>query len=362
MGDSGSQEEAKPQFKEEFIALSIPDTEYAAVLFGEGSPESGGFTTGTIDAIRDFHFNFEKQMYDNTPTLGTKESIGKIRMRDGFESEVRILRPSTLPEDGSPLVVLIFSGGFLVGTNMQNVPFARALSALYNATTISISYRLAPEYAFPTATNDVWDSLQWIAQHATLLGADPSKGFIIGGLSAGGNLTAVTAQRAVKEKLSPPLTGIWVSIPVVAAKADGIPEQYRDDWVSRTQNINSPILDPGDVENCRIAYKPDLASEDFSPFVHRDIASDIPPAFIQVAGLDCLRDDGLIYERYLRDNGVKTRLDVYPGVPHCHHAFHPDLALSKKFRADIPVGIGWLLGREVSEEEVKRVAGPVLGL
>jgi acetyl esterase/lipase len=348
-------------------------------LFGEGSPESGGFTTGTIDALRDFHFNFEKQMYDATPTIGTKESVGNIRMRDGFESEIRIIRPSTLPDDGSPLIVLIFSGGFLVGTNMQNVPFARAITSLYNATTISISYRLAPEYAFPTAANDVWDSLKWIAQHATLLGADPSKGFIIGGLLAGvdlnlldligylfqsyiGNLTAVTAQRAVKEKLSPPLTVIWVSIPVVAANSDGIPEKYRRDWVSRTQNINSPVLDPADVENCRIAYKPDLSSEDFSPFVHEDIVPRIPPVYIQVAGLDCLRDDGLIYERYLRDHGVKTRLDVYPGVPHCHHVFHPDFALSKKFRADIPIGIGWLLGREVTDEEVTKVAGAVLGL
>ncbi|KAL3486547.1 Alpha/Beta hydrolase protein [Aspergillus germanicus] len=361
MGESGSSNEAKDEFKDEFIALSKPDPEYAA-LFGEGSPKSGGFTTGTIDALRDFHFNFEKQMYDTTPTIATKESVGNIRMRDGFESEIRIIRPSTLPDDGSPLIVLIFSGGFLVGTNMQNVPFARAITSLYNATTISISYRLAPEYAFPTAANDVWDSVKWIAQHATLLGADPSKGFVIGGLSAGGNLTTVTAQRAVKEKLSPPLTGIWVSIPVVAATSDGIPEKYRGDWVSRTQNINSPVLNPADVENCRIAYKPDLSSEDFSPFVHQDIVPRIPTAYIQVAGLDCLRDDGLIYERYLRDHGVKTRLDVYPGVPHCHHVFHPDLALSKKFRADIPIGIGWLLGRKVTDEEVTKVAGAVLGL
>ncbi|KAL3464602.1 Alpha/Beta hydrolase protein [Aspergillus heterothallicus] len=361
MGDSAAQDEVTPQFKDELVALSKPDPEYAA-LFGEGSPESGGFTKGTIHALREFHSNFEKQMYDNTPTLGTTESVGNIRMRDGFESEIRIIRPSSLPDEGSPVVVLIFSGGFLVGSNLQNVPFARAITALYNATTISISYRLAPEYAFPTAANDIWDSLQWIAQHATLLGADPSKGFIIGGLSAGGNLTAVTAQRAVKERLSPPLTGILVSIPVVAVDADGIPIQYREDWVSRIQNINSPILDPGDVENCRRAYMPNLSSEDFSPFVHREIASQIAPAFIQVAGLDCLRDDGLVYERYLRENGVKTRLEVYPGIPHCHHAFHPDLALSKKFRADIPIGVGWLLGREPSMEEVTKVAGPALGL
>jgi len=37
-------------------------------------------------------------------------------------------------------------------------------------------------------------------------------------------------------------------------------------------------------------------------------------AYINVAGMDPIRDDGLIYEQVLRQEwGVETRLDIYPG-------------------------------------------------
>lgn len=38
--------------------------------------------------------------------------------------------------------------------------------------------------------------------------------------------------------------------------------------------------------------------------------SGLPPAYIQVSGLDPLRDEGILYEKVLRESGVKTKLDV----------------------------------------------------
>ena len=35
----------------------------------------------------------------------------------------------------------------------------------------------------------------------------------------------------------------------------------------------------------------------------------LPPAYIQVAEADPLRDHGLLYEKVLKDEGVKTKLD-----------------------------------------------------
>ncbi|KAL5344108.1 Alpha/Beta hydrolase protein [Aspergillus crustosus] len=358
MGDYGSSDPVKGQL----FSLDQADPEFAAA-FADSQQASGGFfTSAPLGELRIQHTALEKQSYEITSTLGTKESVGKIRMRDGYDSEIRIFRPSSLPDNGGPLIVLIFGGGYLVGTNMQLVPFARSLSALYNATAITVSYRLAPEYPFPTAPEDIWDSLKWIAQHATLLGADPSKGFILGGVSAGGHLTTLTAQRAVKEKLSPPLTGIWASVPVTTLTADSLPEKYRADWVSRVENANAPILNVADINEAEVHYKPDVLSDNFTPYAHRDLAPYLPPAYIQVVGMDPLRDDGLVYERYLKDNGVKTRLDFYPGVPHCHYAFHPELESSKKFRRDVALGVGWLLGEEVNEKRVIEVAREALGL
>ena len=140
-------------------------------LFTDIAFSSGGFfTSAPIEHLRARHAASEKQAYEMTPTIGTKESVGKITMRDGHKNEVRVFRPSSMPEDGSPVVVLIYGGGYQLGTNLQLAPFARTLSAMYGAISITISYRLAPEHPFPTGPEDVWDSVKWVAQHAILLG------------------------------------------------------------------------------------------------------------------------------------------------------------------------------------------------
>ncbi|PTU17989.1 hypothetical protein P175DRAFT_0444776 [Aspergillus ochraceoroseus IBT 24754] len=324
--------------------------------------KAGGFTDSPTDVMRKQTLDFERSLYETTASLDIPETVMTIAMRDGYESETRVFKPVSAPEAGSPLVVLIYGGGFVVGTSLQLVPFARAIAKAYGATVVAVSYRLAPECPFPAAPNDVWDSLKWVAANATSLGADPSQGFVVGGVSAGGNLTCVAAQKAVKEKLSPPLTGIWVCIPVTTVTVEGLPEKYRDDWVSRTQNADALILSTADIDFLRDAYEPDAASEDFSPFVYPDVAADIPPAFIQVAGMDPMRDDALIYRRYLQEHGVKTRLNVYPGVPHSHHTLLPTLESSQNFRRDVVLGFGWLLGHELTADEVDEVAGAALDL
>ncbi|KAB8260180.1 hypothetical protein BDV32DRAFT_138268 [Aspergillus pseudonomiae] len=276
-------------------------------------------------------------------------------MRDGHQSNLHIVKPGN-SSGANPVVVLIFGGAFVMGSNIQSIVWARTIAALYGATVVQPSYRLAPEHKFPTAPNDIWDSVQWIAANASALDADLTKGFVLGGGSAGGNLAIVTAHRAVKEKLSPPITGVLASIPVCMSQ-ETVPEKYKELWVSREQNAyapGNPGLDTKSIKGYEALYQQDRLSEDFSPFNSTVPFSALPRTYVQVAGLDILRDDGIVYAKVLRDNGVEVRLDAYPGMPHGHFNLWPHLKQSIKSQEDTVWHFGWLLRRPVSRERYLR--------
>lgn len=96
------------------------------------------------------------------------------------------------------------------------------------------------------------------------------------------------------------------------------------------------------------AYKPDITSPLMVPFNHPNGHAGIPPTYIQVCGLDGLRDENLIYERVLREEySIPTRLDFYPGLPHHFWEFFPQLTKQVEQRTkDTIDGFRWLLQTE----------------
>jgi len=178
----------------------------------------------------------------------------------------------------------------------------------------------------------------------SLLSASLSKGFIVGGMSSGGNLTAVITHRARDDPFfaDKKITGQILMIPTVL-HLDGYPTEYKSELLSLEQNRDSPLL--GETDLRRLfgwIGAPDATDPEISPLrysSHRDI----PPAYIQVCGLDPLRDEALLYDKLLREAGVVTKLDIYPGVPHTFHIFAPKIKQAVKFERDFRDGLRWLL-------------------
>lgn len=92
-------------------------------------------------------------------------------------------------------------------------------------------------------------------------------------------------------------------------------------------------------------YNPPKPSDpDASPLLHKSF-SGLAPAYIQVAGMDPLRDEGLAYAAKLCSAGVPVRLDVYPGMPH-GFGYFPEVAAARQNVQDLLDGIKFLLKDE----------------
>jgi acetyl esterase/lipase len=106
----------------------------------------------------------------------------------------------------------------------------------------------------------------------------------------------------------------------------------------------------------------DMATHAKNPLVSPLLAmshQELPPAYFQIAGMDPLRDEGLLYEQVLRESGVKTKVDMsvilrhhtlltddviicsYPGVP--HGFINLPITARTKHREDLQRGIQWLM-------------------
>jgi acetyl esterase/lipase len=85
------------------------------------------------------------------------------------------------------------------------------------------------------------------AEHAEHLGADPSKGFILGGTSAGGNLAAVAAHQVGEDGMSPSVTGV-VLLSALLCHPAAIPKEYKEPLASWEDHKDALVLDRRGIE------------------------------------------------------------------------------------------------------------------
>jgi acetyl esterase/lipase len=373
-----------PRTGEELMSLAIMDPALVAALekgpaMRPPKPSDPYYGRNDITAQREHRAAILKEKwalrYLPGPIAQVTEEDRKISVRDGSEITIRVYKPAAKKEGGSPLIVMFHEGGWGMGDLSDEEVNCRLFSRDLGAVCVNVEYRLAPEYPFPTWINDAWDALQWCAKHASELGADPSRGFVIGGASAGGNITAVLAHIARDEQLSPPLTGQYLAVPAIMCflPPSHIPARYRSEYLSHPLvtpfrdpiltfdfGLLGPLITP--VARVILGLLPvktlamvfsmagmhgDVSSPLFVPFHYGETERghrDLPPAYFQVCGLDPLRDEGMIYERVLREEaGVKTRIDAYKGLGHCFWTNFPEIETSRAFVEDTVKGMRWLL-------------------
>ena len=152
----------------------------------------------------------------------------------------RIWRPEGL-SNRRPFVLLLHPGGFVLGHHGACEDDARRLVKELGCVCLATDYRRAPEYPFPKGLEDAFDAVKWAAANASKLNADPAKGFVLQGSSAGGNIAAVTALLARDGKLNPPLSGLILVNPFLMSP-ETVPSKYESLYKSWDQCQEAPLV------------------------------------------------------------------------------------------------------------------------
>ena len=272
-----------------------------APSISSGTVEQGraGFRAGTV-GVR------------NLAALAQVASVEDVTVPGGDGPRpARIYRPAV--EGQVPTMVFFHGGGFVIGDIETHDDQARLICRDGEMVVVSIDYRLAPEHPFPAGFEDCLAATRWAADNIADLGGDPDR-LLVGGDSAGGNLSAVVSL-ACRES-GPNLAGQFLIYPGV----DFSPEA---EYPSRVENAEGYFLTAEDMLWFGAQYMPagiDVADSRLSPIRSADLTS-APPAIIGVAEFDPLRDEGLAYGKALADAGVDVVVRQYDEMIHGFFGF-----------------------------------------
>ncbi len=238
------------------------------------------------------------------PTLTVAKK--RIESYDGKEIELLILSPK---EETSvmPCLVYYHGGGFIFGGSFHHYNIARTYAKGARCKLIFVQYRLAPKHPHPIPSEDCYAALRWTFDNASALNVDTRR-IAVGGDSAGGALAAAVCQMARDRDTTLPRFQLLI-YPVTDRRMQTESNRIFTDtpmWSSKYSKKMWRAYTPDD-------NAPDLAYA--SPMEAASLAG-LPPAYVETAEFDCLRDEGIAYADALCAAGVAITRHSTVGTIH----------------------------------------------
>ncbi len=233
----------------------------------------------------------------------------KLARPDGEDITMRLYHP---PGDGPHRVLVFYHGGGWSMNNLEIYDYVPRYFARFGGVfVVSVDYRLAPEYKFPTGLEDCYAATEWTWENAAKYGGD-RRSFSIAGDSAGGNFAAAIALMA-RDRKGPQISKQILIYPCTTFNLTERPQsELRYGNGGYFLEIDSSRVDgmPHYLANPQ-----DRLSTYASPMEETDFTGVAPACFIS-AECDPLLDQALMYAAKLQDNGIEIEFNLHEGMLH----------------------------------------------
>ncbi|KAM3420434.1 hypothetical protein BST61_g3707 [Cercospora zeina] len=305
----------------------------------------------------------EDQSRKEMAILGEKVALldHSVPARDSQTLAARSYRPKSIPSDVTlPIYIHFHGGGFIFGTLDSEDATCARIALASDVVVFNVNYRHTPEWRYPTAWHDAEDAFEWVIANAKHFAGDPQH-IVVGGISAGGQLAAALTLTKKREN-APSYASIKGQVLMIPALAnidsyehqlkqlrDPLRSSYKENEfapilpLSRINLMNGLLFPhPPRVEDRRVNVGAASAEE----------VQGLPPTTFGIAGLDPLRDEALLYAKFLAEHGVATDVHVFKGVPHGFRRFGEKLALSADWDKVMHDGVRWALSHPPANLEM----------
>lgn len=234
---------------------------------------------------------------------------------NGQSIKLQVVRPTNVKGD-LPVFMFFHGGGWVLGDFPTHQRLIRDLVVGSGAVAVYVDYTPSPEAHYPTAINQAYAATRWVAEHGKEIGVD-GKRLAVAGNSVGGNMAAVVALKA-KEAGTPALRFQLLLWPVTDASFE---------TASYKQFAEGHFLTTGMMKWFWNNYTVDAKARAqiyASPLrASAEQLKGLPPALVQTAEFDVLRDEGEAYARKLNAAGVTVTSVRYNGMIHDYGLLNP---------------------------------------
>jgi len=230
-----------------------------------------------------------------------------------------------IPDTVKGVYLHIHGGGFMLGRAHQSDEGMVRLAQECQVATCSVDYRLAPEDPYPAGPDDCENAALWLVENAKKeFGTDV---VIIGGESAGANLSVVTMLR-MRDRHG--YTGFAAANLVYGVYDLSMTPSTRN-WGETPNYVLTTRLMEWFNDNYLFAEK--QTDPDVSP-LYADLAN-LPPALFTIGTQDPLLDDSLFMHARWLAAGNASEIAIYPGGIHAFNAFPTKIAHEANSRMEV---------------------------
>ncbi|MEW6038976.1 MAG: alpha/beta hydrolase [Pseudomonadota bacterium] len=270
-----------------------------------------------------------------TPIIKPPAAVEDLLISGGPTGQisVRIVRPEAA-SGALPVIFYLHGAGWVFGNAHTHDRLIRELAVRTGAAVVFPNYSLSPEAKYPTAIEECYAALKWVAENGQERGLDPER-LAVAGDSVGGNMAAAMTLMS-KARGGPSIKLQLLFYPVTNASFDTESYQQFASGYFLTRDAMKWFWDQytaNEDERNEITASPLRATT--------DQLRGLPPALVITGQADVLRDEGEAYANKLREAGVQVTAVRFQGIIHDFVMLNA-LTDTAAARGAMTLATGWL--------------------